>query len=241
MKRLRIFAHPSYWNKLKPSQSFLKKLSLSLTKQISGLINDQKFKACFTDILELSFYNHGVKYNTSCPMSVFMCLEAKNQPLIVSNFQVDWTPISNNKFIVYPWDDIREIEVEFAINISSDEIKKLNYLLPYLYTPIIYPDESGLTYEYQIKSQSSDGTLVFYPIDEFENEYINELMVKLHDFFQKYNDTNDKKIHDIGDFKKYKNGTIAVNVDFSSCSQDAIISCLYSFKNMHYIKKIVYK
>ena len=142
---------------------------------------------------------------------------------------------------MYPWDDWSDVTVDLTLKISRNEVKKLNSLIPLLYTPVVSSNESGLPYDYQIKNKTADGKLVIYPVSEFTTENVQQISNTLYNFFDRYNSENTYKIHYIGDFKMAKSGSISIALDFASCPEDAIISCVHSFDESTFIKKILFK
>ena len=242
MKHLKIEKDFLYFKEQLPSKSFMKKLSVALTAQILCLIDSEDLKNSFTDIIEVAFDNFCRQYNPLRPSELFMKIEAKNSPLGISNIIVFWKPKDyDGEELIYPWSDVSKIDIDFEMKISKDELKRFNYLLPLLYAPIISSADSGLPYDYQIKSQTTDGTLLFYCNDTFEQKDRQELEFKLNDFVKCYNESNEKKVHYIGPIRVLKSNRICVDIDFSSCSKESIKECIYAFKEFSFIKKIVYK
>ena len=187
-------------------------------------------------MLEIRFDHSNKRYDTSMPSILPMCIMAQSQPLEIADFYV----VLSQKNL-YPWDDVSETDVDFTLKISKTGIKQLNALLPLLYTPVVPASESGLPYDYQIKNKTADGKLVIYPVSEFTTENVQQISNTLYNFFDRYNSENTYKIHYIGDFKMAKSGSISIALDFASCPEDAIISCVHSFNESTCIKKILFK
>ncbi len=234
-----------YCKELKsPSKSFFKKMSVSLTRQIRDLIESPELKDAFTDVVELTFAKDYKLRNydiSSHPFELPMMIEQKTAPFILLSFTVVWSVVSDvGGKGIYPWDDVSDIDIDFKVHISKDDVDKLNFLLPHIYTPIIRSADSGLPYDYQIKNQTTAGVLVFY-LNSFTDQAIDELRSVLYNFFNRYNSENKSKIHYLGDFRKTKGGNASVVIDFGSCPAKAVEACMRSFKNLCFIKKIVYR
>ena len=241
MKQLKIENHFLYFREQIPSKSFLKKLSSALTAQISCAIKSAVLKSIFTDIVELAFNKDGIQYDILRPFELFMRIEAKNSPLVISNITVIWNLKSHDKETsIYPWSDVSQIDIDFEMKIADNDLKKLNYLLPFLYTPVITSIDSGLPYDYQIKCQTTDGKLSFYFNESFEYKNIQELEFTLKEFVEHYNWNNKTKIHYMGNVKISKSNRICVAMDFGSCTIEVIKECIYAFKKLSFIKKIIY-
>ena len=232
MKRLRLIEGFRYWGEKKPSKSFIRKLSESLTKQIEKVIDLPFYKENFTDIIELSF-DTDYLYDVTLPLAIAMEVRAKNTAFIVCNFCVVW-----NGEDIYPWDDISEKDIKFKMLFPKNEIDKLNYLLSELYAPIICGAESGLPYDYQISTRSTDGKLVFELRQAVSAYELQKIDFYLRNFFEHYNRKSDLKIHDVGQIRVLKSGKIRVDIDFGSCSSSVIEACIVSFRKLNFIKKI---
>ena len=241
MNRLQIEKSVFYFGEQKPSKSFLKKLSSALTVQISCSIKSEELKSVFTDVIDLSFNKYGIQYDLLQPFELCMRIEAKNSPLVISEFTVVWNLKNYDKETpVYPWSDVSKIDIEFDMKITEEDLRKLNYLLPFLYTPVVTSIDSGLPYDYQIKSQMPDGNLSFCFNDSFEHKNIEELYFTLKEFVDHHNDNSETKIHYMGNMKITKNNRMRVTMDFGACTTEIIKECIYAFDKFSFIKKIIY-
>lgn len=242
MKRIRCLEGLGYWGEKKPSKSFLKKLSEALTIQIADLIELTDYKKSFVDALEVGFDHLHSRYDITEPSRIRMKIEAKSTSLILSYITVFWKCVDSQlENVINPWSDVSAIDIEFKMVIVRDGIQKLNYLLPELYIPIVRGKECGLPYDYQIKSQSMDGVLRLTCLTDVSEKEVIQIESKLGEFFNEYNSKYENKIHFYSDAKKIKKNQIAIMIDFGNCYTNAIKECVYCFRELLFIKKIVYQ
>ena len=241
MRKIRFYGNDlHFWREIHPSKSFLKKLSLAITEQLPGFVNIPEYKTRISDIVEVQFDHFNRQYDLSKPFVIPLHIMDKNSPLIIATCFVIWNLTPGSATLIYPWDDVTNIPMDFAIKMSKDEIKAMNYLLPLLHTPIVLASESGLPYDYQVKNRSTDGKLKIYPVSEFPPKVIEEISKTITDFRIEHDLNNESKIHYIGDLKKTRKGTLTIVMDFASCPEEVIVNCIQSLKGFVCIKKIVY-
>ena len=55
MKTIKIFYRSYDWKQRQPSKSFMKKMSIALTEQISNLVESIEYKKYLVDMLEIRY------------------------------------------------------------------------------------------------------------------------------------------------------------------------------------------
>lgn len=244
MKRLSIEHVFYYFENQIPSKSFLEKLSEAVTKQISDYIDDPELKKCFTSVISLRFGMSGHVYDIHKPSKIQMRVEAKSiAAFTFAYFTVIWKVTdADYEGEIFPWSDVSKLNLTFRMIMERSEIRKMNYILPQLYTPVIRGSDVGLPYDYQIKNQSPDGKLFFKINTGITQKEINEINDILQNFFDKCKSENEYVIHYIGDPKVIKkSNSISVVIDLGSSEKYVIEECIKSFKNLEYISKIIYR
>ena len=237
--------YKEYFNGNLPSKSFTKKLCSSVTVQLRSMIKDTRHKENFTEMLVLRYgYNcvfNPARYDASKRALIHIGIDAKNYACRFAEGCVIWrTQKADLADATYPWSDVSGVDLFFRLMVSPSEVRRLNYGIAELPLPTYKSKDTGLPYDFQIKNMELDGTLVIQTKNELTADDIIEFNKTLYDFFDKYNENHEEKIHYIGDFE-IKRGNACVDVDAGTTDIKAIEECIACFSKFDFIKKIVFK
>lgn len=217
-----------------PSRSFVRKLAISATEKIGKFLPDVH-KSHLTDIFELRFE----KYQKSYKNKMILSIEAKNTAFVINHFVVVWK--SDLRDIVYPWEDVSNISLKFEFVFSQSDINVINRFAHQLYFPITKAKESGLPFDYQLKSINSEGKLVFTFSRELSKHDIAWLNDILNNFHQEYNKKHEEKISYIGQIVLSSPKRAVTILDGGGTTVSSITECIHAFKECSFIKKIVFQ
>ncbi len=223
-----------------PSKSFLKQARIALTEQLSERIEDPICRARLADdfdvVLDWSLLAKNPKERRLLPLK----LEPKSDACVLLSFGMVWDyQQPGREGFPAPWLDYPDGELLFGIVAAPDEIRRMNAEIPSAVSPIIRKEESGLPYDYLIKTHDGTVQILFRDaVTEPKEKIVAEILNR---FFTKYNETHEDKIHEIGSPKKQGDKRVVFNADFGGAPIDAVNQMIRSFEAVEGIKKITFQ
>lgn len=223
-----------------PSKSFLAQARIELTEQLTDRIENPFCRAHFAECLDARIDWSGLSRFAGKKPVLPLLVEPKSDALILLECCLGWAYRQpGHTEIPYPWLDYAEGDLQFCLIADSLEVKRMNAELPEVVTPVIRKKESGLPYDYRIKTHDGTAQIVFFdPVTDVEQSAVGEVLDR---FFTEYNRTHEHKIHNVESPRKHREKTVCFDVDFGGAPAEAVVELIGSFRSVGGIRKIVFQ
>lgn len=223
-----------------PSKSFLTQARIALTEQLAEWIEDSFCKAHFVECLDILIDWSGVSRSAGEKPLLPLLVEPKSDAYILLECSLSWAYRQPGRTeIPYPWLDYAGGDLRFRLIADPLDVRKMNAEIPELVTPVIRTNESGLPYDYRIKTHDGTMQIVFRgPVTDADLNAVGAISDR---FFAEYNETHENKIHDIETPRKHREKSVCFGVDFGGATAAAVVDLIGSFRSVEGIRKIIFQ
>lgn len=221
-----------------PSKSFLALARIALTEQLGKRMKDAFCQKHFTECLDVQINWDRNWFSRHSGSILPLLLEPKSDAYILLEFCLAWENRSPGcTEIPYPWLDYSKDDLNFRLIADPFDIKKMNEEISEVVTPVIRKQETGLPYDYQIKTHDGTMKIVFInPVTDAERKAVRRVLNR---FYTEYNNTHEHKINFVDEPHKQSEKHLCFNVDFGGASAEAVVEMIYSFRSIEGIRRIV--
>ena len=221
-----------------PSKSFLRQARIALTEQLSERVEDPVCKAHLADSFDVYINWNWFSWHKERHLMLPLVLEPKSDAFLLLEFFLTWEfRQPGRESVPYPWMEYADGELRFQIVADPFDVRKMNAEIPMVAAPVIRKGESGLPFDYQIRT--TDGTVQITFRNAVTDADLKTVEGIADAFFRKYNETREDKIHNMEQPQIYREKNVRFNVDFGGAPIGAVTELIFSFRSVDGIKKIV--